>query len=193
MITLIINNENYYMPENWDEVSMRKGIELTKVSDENPLFRTAKIIQVLTGIKYDLIMDMPIAEFNKIDLSWVDNQEIKKKNAFIIDNVTYVINTDLNSMSVGEFADTQFFMTSIDTYDKLIAVLLRPKDEKYDSKKVEERSKLFNENLSAGDLFSITNFFLDGEQGLLVNLMTFLSKVKEQPIPTIMMDGEQQA
>lgn len=191
MKTIKLENREYNFPTSWKEVSFDKYLAINKVDEINDMYKIAKFVSILSGIEYEKVLEIPFSEFNKIPIDWMIKVEDKVQNEWIINDIKYCISLNLNQMTTAEYMDTVTFSKSIDTFDKLIAIILRPEGEKYSSVNLEARAKLLRNNLNGNDVYNITNFFLTGEMGLFESLTTFLQKIqKEEKTEKEMMDGE---
>lgn len=180
MKTIIIKDKKYNLPESWREVTFEQFIEIQKIDENiNELYKLAHIVSILTNIDYNVILNMPFSEFNKLDLSWLNKIEKNEKNEWEIEGRIYKINSNLDAMTLSEFIDTQEFSKKIDDYPKLLGVLLRPVGEPYNSELVNERAELFKKRLNALDVYHITSFFLLGENGFITNSRIYLNKMMD--------------
>lgn len=178
MVTLKIKDKEYNLPEGWDEVSIRKMVELAQVDAATPVKRLVKMLQALTGADEDVITSIKSDQVSNLlkEIVWVNELDpmkvARKKEVYEINGIKYVMKQDLNNISLGEMVDIEYIMKEDAFFQhKILSILLREAEEvdgelvqkEYDPKKAEENAEMFMDELTVADLYGIVLFFSDGE------------------------------
>lgn len=169
MYKINVNNQSYDCPSNWGEVTLNQYMHIVAIPDEiGNISRIIKILNILTGIEEEIIEQLDISTINQINFDWL-KEKIKAdkiQHEVEIDGVKYGV-ADFKKMTLGEYADAEEFCRNdyISNLHKLIAVLVRPLNEKgevekYDGDEVEQRAKLFKNKMNIENMVAISNFFL---------------------------------
>lgn len=66
MLSIKVNGKYYNIPESWEDVTIRKQIEVTQFKRLDESFRNIHMISTYTGIPFDLVKKMNINQFNEI-------------------------------------------------------------------------------------------------------------------------------
>lgn len=140
------------VPTSWDEVTVKKYIELSRLYDNDNKPELIDMIPVLIDRDRDYVMSLP-SEFLGVVLSKLDflarDIDAEPTNEIEINGETYIINYQ-EKLRVGEYlaADTLIKEDDKDIA-KLLAILCRKKDEVYDTdfttNVLNDRIKLFEE------------------------------------------------
>lgn len=174
MIKINVENNLYDFPENWDDVSLKKMIDIEYLdkSQLSQMKKTIKLISILTGIEYETLLNINIEDFNKLDLAWMQEKiSINDlQNIITIDGKRFGIVKDLKQLSLGEYADLdEYSKSDSKNLHYIAAILIRPiiqEDgdlyiiEKYDSKTLEDRANLFLEKMKLSQILGMSSFFL---------------------------------
>lgn len=88
MITLKINEIEYNLPTEWDEITVGQFIELSQYATD---LSAARILSIFTGLAYDVLTNLPIEHFNVVvlpELSFIHKQwspfDEKRKKKIVI-------------------------------------------------------------------------------------------------------------
>tara|TARA_Y100000114_G_scaffold157145_1_gene187401 strand:+ start:3165 stop:3812 length:648 start_codon:yes stop_codon:yes gene_type:complete len=173
---LVINEDRYYIPKNWNELSLRRYIDFmtTYKEDVSETEKEVHLISTLTGAPQAAITDMKKTDLNKsIDrLKELMLTECSEDLvlSFDIDGVEYGFHPNLSEMKLKEFVDLDNKLQDAWANMHLImAILYRPitkrKGDKYtiedyDYVNVDKRSKIFIDELSVSIVNAAASFFL---------------------------------
>ncbi len=173
---LVINEDRYYIPKNWNELSLRRYIDfMTTYKEEvSETEKEVHLISTLTGAPQAAITDMKKTDLNKsIDrLKELMLTECSEDLvlSFDIDGVEYGFHPNLSEMKLKEFVDLDNKLQDAWANMHLImAILYRPitkrKGDKYtiedyDYVSVDKRSKIFIDELSVSIVNAAASFFL---------------------------------
>ena len=173
---LVINEDRYYIPKNWNELSLRRYIDfMTTYKEEvSETEKEVHLISTLTGAPQAAITDMKKTDLNKsIDrLKELMLTECSEDLvlSFDIDGVEYGFHPNLSEMKLKEFVDLDNKLQDAWANMHLImAILYRPitkrKGDKYtiedyDYVCVDKRSKIFIDELSVSIVNAAASFFL---------------------------------
>ncbi len=186
MVELNINNTTYQMPSNWNEVNLKKFIDIqTIISNTNSeLKKTVEIISVLSGCPIKILYTINLDDIGQININWI-NEPIEKSvdNIKVIDGIEFGVVKDMKKLTLGEYVDLDHYSKEVnDNIHYLLAILMRPvltKDgdlyiiEDYDGE-IEERAELFLEKMDITQLTSVSDFFLNTANGFLKNMKSSL-------------------
>lgn len=173
MIKIQIDENEYLMPENWDEISLEKLMKLNlaqKTQWSNDIEMSANIINILSDIPTDMVLDIPLEEFTQLAvlISWINAIPTKTVNHIMIDDIKY-IPVDLTKLTAGEFISLEVFNkeSADDNLHFIAAILIRPEvngriEKLKDMIDIQQRAVLFKEKLMVGDLWPIVNAFFAG-------------------------------
>lgn len=179
MIKIKIGDNDFEMASGWDEVSFNQFIELSKVQKDDTISNIVEYIHILSGVDVDTLMLVDMTDLFNIPVAWLFEKS-EKKNEFVLNNEIYKVKEDLSQLSIAEYISLTNYIKSVEDYDKLIAIILRKEDEKYDGTKIIEKAKLVREQLKGSDIRIITDFFLVGEKGLITTLATYYQKIQQK-------------
>ncbi len=198
-----LNDKEFQMPTDWNELTLRHYVELTKLEEQKADFLLGelyllKVIEVLceaeAGELDDLTIDMVGDLSNSVGFlqkepDWKYTRSIK------INDVDYVFPNDLNKLTMGEYISIKTLQENASTQAEaipyIIAVILRPgklvKNEesgketwvqdKFDANNIEYRKDLFLKQ-PVFDLMGPVSFFLNGNGTSIANIKD--SIVEEQ-------------
>jgi len=151
---------------NWKDINIKKGKELYELDsdsyyEKNPEDKLIAQLSIILDKSIEEVEDMPVDEFLKIQksLSFLSSIETKFSKEMAIQGETYHF-IDLTKMKAGEFIDLDTYAKdAMDNISKLMVILYRKKDEKWNSKFIEEREELFENNISWQDAMGASLFF----------------------------------
>lgn len=150
-----MNNIDYgeiKVPTSWDEVTVKKYIELSRLYDNENKPELIDMIPILIDRDRDYVMSLP-TEFLSIILDKLTfltkDIDAEPTNEIKINDVTYIINYQ-EKLRVGEYLAADTLLKEDDKdIAKLLAILCRKKDEVYDTdfttNVLNDRIKLFEE------------------------------------------------
>ena len=178
MIKIKMNEQEYFLPSNWDEVTFEQLLKLKKVNFETVkgnILSTSLAISALTGIDNKAIMKLPANDFAKLaeKTKWLHDFKVNAvfRNEFEFDGVKYKLTQDFKTLTAGEVASIeQYALENVEAnLDKILAILIREVDEagnlvEFDSNTVESRAEIFKKKMTIGEVNAISNFFLDGKE-----------------------------
>lgn len=189
MIKIQIDENEYLMPENWDEISLEKLMKLNsaqKTEWANDIEMSANIINILSDIPTDMVLDIPLEEFTQLAglITWIDKLPIKKVDHIMIDDIKY-IPVDLTKLTAGEFISLEVFNkeSADDNLHFIAAILIRPEvngrvEKLKDMIDIQQRAVLFKEKLMVGDLWPIVDGFFNGAA---LSSLTNMQDSSDQP------------
>lgn len=150
-----MNNIDYgeiKVPTSWDEVTVKKYIELSRLYDNDNKPELIDMIPILIDKDRDYVMSLP-TEFLGIILDKLTfltkDIDAEPTNEIKINDETYIINYQ-EKLRVGEYLAADTLLKEDDKdIAKLLAILCRKKDEVYDTdfttNVLNDRIKLFEE------------------------------------------------
>ena len=150
-----MNNIDYgeiKVPTSWDEVTVKKYIELSRLYDNENKPELIDMIPILIDRDRDYVMSLP-TEFLSIILDKLTfltkDIDAEPTNEIKINDGTYIINYQ-EKLRVGEYLAADTLLKEDDKdIAKLLAILCRKKDEVYDTdfttNVLNDRIKLFEE------------------------------------------------
>lgn len=150
-----MNNIDYgeiKVPTSWDEVTVKKYIELSRLYDNDNKPELIDMIPILINKDRDYVMSLP-TEFLSIILDKLTfltkDIDAEPTNEIKINDETYIINYQ-EKLRVGEYLAADTLLKEDDKdIAKLLAILCRKKDEVYDTdfttNVLNDRIKLFEE------------------------------------------------
>jgi len=118
------------IPTKLSEIPLKAYQKFIKLSEENTDedFLAQKMIEVLCGIELKQVVKIPYKDTVEVvqALHKVFEQKPEFKPRFFIQDKEFGFIPDLENISIGEFADLQNNINSIQTFHKAMAVLYRP-------------------------------------------------------------------
>lgn len=183
MIDLEIDGKVYEMPQEWEDINVSQFQQLFGVLNENEsIKKNIKVFKIMTNNKIsdEYINRMDVNQFNELLFKFdflFDKPEIDvdKENPININDIDYFL-IDLEEISLGEWADLEFYISQADgsiinKLPELMSVLLRKKDEKYNGKISNKRIEEFKENASGIVGLKFIDFFFHSEIKFMNHLM----------------------
>lgn len=189
MIQIQIDENEYLMPENWDEMNLEKLMKLNsaqKTEWSNDIEMSANIINILSDIPTDMVLDIPLEEFTQLAglITWINILPTKMVNHIMIDDIKY-IPVDLTKLTAGEFISLEVFNkeSADDNLHFISAILIRPEvngriEKLKDMIDIQQRAVLFKEKLMVGDLWPIVDGFFNGAA---LSSLTNMQDSSDQP------------
>lgn len=176
MKTILIDDVQYNLPDSWDEVNLETLQRFTKLQEttfETETDKNVEMIQTMTSIPRDLLLQIPIQDFKDLGsmFDWMTSFPDEKKviAGVSIDGQKYVP-INLDTMSMGDWISIEVFQNRPDKEENihiLAAILLRPEiDGKIevlkDMDNIMKRAELFKKKLMVGDYWPIVQSFFAG-------------------------------
>lgn len=192
MIKFKVDEKEYEMCSQWDEMTLSQFIDVIKINDKHSAGYIGdnefilNTIEVLSHQPESSLIDIDMATIEKITphLEKLQTNQIKprKLDHINIDGVDYVFKKDMNQITMGEKISIEILTkkaeTPYDTYFDVLSILLRPgtqevdtetkkkvwKQEKFSTENLQSRKELFQKELKAVDALYLINFFLAGKK-----------------------------
>jgi len=127
--------KQYKLINSWEDVTLEKWLQLVDLKTDTKSEEATETIAALSNIPKKLIKELALSDV-AILMSRIaelqKEQNTKLKRIIKIDGIEYGFHPDLDSISLGEFADIETFIKSgIEKHlPELMAVLYRPIKEK---------------------------------------------------------------
>lgn len=168
------NNKNneYLIPENWNDITVKKFSEVNKISQEiTGIQQKIELVSILCNIEKNIIYKMYSDQLDEIfnQISFFLNTDellINDKNSIIINDEEYFFYNDIEKFTVAEEINitniSEYYNNDITkAFGEFLCIFLRKKIngkfEEFDESFM-ERVDMFN-NLSIKDVFSHIVFF----------------------------------
>lgn len=182
MIKIKIEDTVYNVPEGWYDVTLGEYEKwFDYVADTKT--KEVKLASKISTIPFTLLSNLPLSFYtevlNMVSFAFAGN-EYKPSNKIVIDDEVYSVSTK-DELILAQYVDVEatFEEDSNDSkLSEILAIVCLKKGEKYDSKILKERKKLF-QGLMMNEVFPLLAFFLQLKKNLL-KITTFYSKVMEQ-------------
>lgn len=187
MITIKTNNTEYYMPENYDEMSLETFIRLTKVQESGTEYvfqeyYMIKLLEAMVNAEPGDLDDLTIEEMATLSekLKYLSEEpKPKKVDMIVINNITYAFPDNFNKLTTGELISIKTLNEEKNTGESilnLLAIILRPATKvldsetgkerwvrgKFDAQNIEHRKQIFLKLPVLDCLFSVNFFFTGG-------------------------------
>ena len=176
MYKVKLEDKEYFLPANWNEVTFDKLLKLKLVNFESSagnILTTSMALGVLMECDYKIIMKLDADDFIKLAnaVKWVYKFDVQPefKNEFEIDGVKYKLVPNFNKLTMGEMASIeQMIMEDAEkNLDKILAILIREVDEngnitEFKAETLDARADVFRHKLTLPQVHGISSFFLDG-------------------------------
>ncbi len=173
MVKIKIKDVEYDMPSKWSEVNYPMYIKLAKVFElqDEPLNRVVNLISILSGVYVKILRTVAYNGLSQINLSWLSEPlDSTLERTIRIAEQDYMLIDNLQSLSLGEYADLEHYGKEPNNIHYVIAIILRPvvdgKIEDYDDQTLKERAELFLEKLNIEQVTALSSFFLGIVKGL---------------------------
>jgi len=184
MIELKIEGKIYQMPNSWEEVTLKKYIEIQSV-EEDGAKQLIAYISILSGCPLKTLLQVSLDSLSNFDMSWLNKPMSEGvEMILVIDGKKYGLIKDMKKISLGEYVDLDYYTLgeSHKNLHYILAIMMRPvilEDgelyiiEKYDSEKLEDRAKIFFEFMNMKQLHNCSHFFSNSANGFIQNLKSF--------------------
>ena len=173
-------NQDYNLPESWQDISLKNLLLINQLKDEDKTW--SNIIEILTGIKKENLRNANVDDVEALkEMLLFTNElpEFKPIFNFEFDNKKWCLNENIFELSYGQFEDCmtyekQFEKDELKRITYIISVVLAlESQQEYDSKLNEARAKLF-EALPCTIAYGIANFFLSVHKLSIKNMNDYL-------------------
>ncbi len=199
MIKFNLNDKEYALTTEWEELTLGQWIKLQKLTEIKETFLIeiqfiVKAFDILCNVEDGELDDLSITQLNEMgnQIKILGNPSIQKTSEhLIIDGEDYVCNFNLDKITSGEYISIQLIQqgntNSLEVLPQILSILIRPgklingewKMDKFDANDIENRSiKLLN--AKAIELLGCYDFFLSG------------IKNSEKIIPISLMDQQKE-
>lgn len=162
------NYEFSNVPKSWNDITLKKFQELSRLYKDNEQITDIQLIAFFTDKKEEYIKDAPVAVINVI-MQYLDfiNQPLDDTTTattITINDTEYQINTQ-DELKFGEYVDIQTILKDDqDNLAAILAILCRKKDEEYNDEYIArvlpERIKMYEE-MPIVEVKPLINFFLE--------------------------------
>jgi len=127
--------KQYKLINSWEDVTLKKWLQLVDLKTDTKSEEATETIAALSNIPKKLIKELALSDVAVLMSRIAElqqEQDTKLKRIIEIEGVEYGFHPDLDSISLGEFADIETFIKSgIEKHlPELMAVLYRPIKEK---------------------------------------------------------------
>lgn len=189
MKTFVLNEREYQVPENWEEMTLKLYVNIAKLEEKRSEYLLGelyllKVIEALCDAEEGDLDDLTLEIVNDVStsLSFLkENYDWPNIKTIEIDGTTYVFPSDLNKLTMGEYISMKTFQenytTQAEALPSILAIILRPgkliKDEetgeekwvqdKFTANNIEYRRNLFMSQ-SVVKLMGPITFFLGGRE-----------------------------
>lgn len=204
MIDLEIGKVKYELPESYDELSLGKFIELSKVLDnkndsKSDLRFSLEILSKLIGCDIAVLYLLSVSDMNILvdEISWVNNNPTKKtKKNITIDGNDYGF-VSLNGITTGEMISIESFQQNLtDNRDNLhfvMAILFRPIEDgkvvklEDDFDVIRSRAEMFKEKMMIGEVYGPLINFMNGgtKSSMKTSVLSSTLKIKKRKVSSL--------
>lgn len=169
-------NKEILIPTSWNDVTLREFIELSSLdfdSYKSPVEYYIHVLRVFGNDNIENIFDyIKAVDLNSIigQMSFMNEEPKKLDNKSVeIEGEMYFLSDNLNELTVGEYVSIESLIeqkgqSSVDSIPTVLSVLLRPKNEVFDSANCVKRAELFKDALSIEQVLGMSVFFSNGER-----------------------------
>jgi hypothetical protein len=173
---LVINDKEYYVPNKWSEISLRRYMSfITTYNEEaSEAEKELHLISTILGVHIDTIGKAKKSVIDKVvlELTELINNPASEDLVleFEIDGVEYGFNPNLSELKLKEFVDLDNKLgNGWQDMHKVMSILYRPivkrrKDkyeiEEYDFRTAAKRANIFIDELSVDVVNAAASFFL---------------------------------
>ena len=169
-------NKEILIPTSWNDVTLREFIDLTSLdisAYKSPVEYYIKMLSIFGNDNLEELFNyVKTTDLDNIigQMSFMNDEPRKLDNKSVESNgEMFFFCGNLNELTVGEYISIESLiekdsLTSVDSIPVVLSVLLRPKNEVFDSANCEKRIELFKDYLSIEDVFGMGIFFSNGER-----------------------------
>ena len=202
-----LNDKEYQMPTAWEDMNLKKYVELAKLEEAKesfgmPELYLLKIIEALCDAEQgdldDLTLDM-VGELSQ-EVGFLQQEPVWGNSRHIeIEGMDYVFPEDLNKLTMGEYISIKTLQeqqtSQADLIPWLLAIILRPGkkeyneetkkekwiQDKFNTANLEYRKELFMKQ-PVFNLMGPVSFFLSGNEAYMNSIKASIPVVKNQAI-----------
>lgn len=157
-----IEDTLYNVPESWDDVTLGQYEKwFDYVADTK--MKEVELVSLISTIPFDLLSTLPLSFYtdvlNMVSFAFAGN-DFKPSNKIVIDNDVYSVSVK-DELTLAQYVDVEatFEEEGNDSrLSEILAIVCLRKGEKYDSKILKERKKLF-QDLKMNEVFPLLAFF----------------------------------
>lgn len=162
MIIIKIDSIQYQVPECWEDVQLadyERWFDFTADSKQ----KEVELISLISHIPLDTLSNLPLSFYTEVmemvDFAFAGN-EYKPSNQILIDGEVYSIATK-DELTLAQYVDVEATFEEEDNDSKLseiLAIVCLKRNERYDSKMLKEKKKMF-QDLNMNQVFPLLAFF----------------------------------
>lgn len=188
MRKLKIGDNNYNIPSKWEELTVNQFDNiypfLKQIEEEDIKTKLlVKIVCSIVNIEQPILLEAPKQLFNIIlkELEFLWDASIEKYNPVFeikIEGRVFKFPKEQTEISLGMFVDAEEILKGDRLIAGLLAILLQPDGQSYDSNIFSQRRELMGA-LPMSKAMPLINFFLQSKQKYTILLKLFLRE-KEQ-------------
>ena len=162
------------IPTSWNDVTLKEFIALSKMDHESyssPVEYYIHVLRLFGNEDLEDIFDyIKTSDLENIvgQMSFMNTEPEKLDNRSVeINDEMFFLCDNLNELTVGEYISIESLIEQGDSNPAesipiILSVILRPKNEVFDSNKCAERIEYFKENLSIASVMGMSVFFSNG-------------------------------
>mgnify|MGYP003640850182 CR=1 FL=1 len=181
-----INNKDYNLPQDWNEVNLEMFERIVKHSGILSEYKS----KILYAIEmFGILLDAPIDEIKKLDrksydilannCEWATKEVVSsKRREWKLDGETWRSFDELNKLTMGDSISLELMINESNEQNLLtniLPILIRKEKkvtrgdkeitilEDFDAESYEETKQLFRKNIMVSDVIWLKDFFLNGE------------------------------
>lgn len=162
MIKIKIEDTLYNVPEGWNDVTLGQYEKwFDYVADTK--MKEVELVSLISTIPFDLLSTLPLSFYtdvlNMVSFAFAGN-DFKPSNKILIDDEVYSVSIK-DELTLAQYVDVEatFEEEGNDSrLSEILAIVCLRKGEKYDSKILKERKKLF-QDLKMNEVFPLLAFF----------------------------------
>jgi hypothetical protein len=188
MITVHIEDKEYFLPECKEELSLKKYIALADIKEPNKTIHNALVIACLLECDENYILDCDMEQFkdmcDKIGFLKDIVTDIEEIKEFEIEGIKYKVKDDFSKMKVREVSDIELLSEDKERMESLpfiIAPLVSEVEAPY--KNAIEKAELILNHLTAVQALGIVLFFSLGVMEHMSDLSSSLTHQESQVTP----------
>jgi|GEM_PF-6699925 len=190
MVKIKLEEKEYLMPENYDEMTLDAFIRITKVQESGLQYEfqemfLIKMLEALIGVEGGDLDELTLEDLANLaeKLKYLLTEpKPKKVDKIVIGDITYAFPDNYNKLTTGEIISIRTLNEGKSTGESilnLLSIILRPailqvdsetgreywKRVKFDAQNLEHRKRIFG-NLPVLECLYSVNFFLTGRETL---------------------------
>jgi len=162
------------IPTSWNDVTLREFISLSSLdlkSYKSPIEYYIHVLRLFGNEDLEEIFDyIKTSDLENIvgQMSFMNTEPEKLDNKSVeINGEMFFLCNNLNELTVGEYISIESLIeqggfNSVEAIPIILSVILRPKNEEFDSNKCAERIELFKDYLSINSVLGMSVFFSTG-------------------------------